>query len=294
MTRLCILSPDPAHSEYAAMWPAQRAILDSALAAGGLSADYLPWTGEDALGEYDLVMPLLAWGYHDAPADWLARIGRWAAAGVRLANPADVLGWNADKSYLVDFTLRGAPVVPTLLDPAAPADLADRARARFGDVPLIAKPTMSAGAHGVVLLQPGEPLPDRALGMPMLVQPMMESVRSEGEYSLFYFGGRFSHAILKMPKSGDFRVQAQHGGRDVAVPPPEAALAAAEAVLALVADPLLYARVDLVGGAAGNYLLMELELIEPQLFLERAADGGRAFAEAAAAWAVRSRAAQMA
>jgi len=279
MPALCILSPDPAHPEYAAMWPAQRAILDAALATAGIVPDYAPWTGNAALAGFDLVLPLLAWGYHDAPAAWLAQIDRWEGVGVRLANPAAVLRWNHEKTYLPALEARGAPVVPSVFAARAGPGLLEAARARFGEGPLVAKPSISAGAHGVVVLQPGEALPAGALGRPMLVQPLLPAIAAEGEYSLFWFGGAFSHAILKIPRAGDFRVQVQHGGREIPATPPAAAMAAAATVLALIDEPLLYARVDLVGDGAG-YVLMELELIEPQLFLEHAADGGAAFARA--------------
>jgi len=279
MPALCILSPDPAHPEYEAMWPAQRVLLDAALAPAGIVPTYRPWTGAAPAG-FDLVLPLLAWGYPDASARWLAAIDAWEAAGVPLANPATVLRWNSDKTYLLDFAARGAPVVPSVFAAAAGPDALAEARSRFGAGPLVAKPSISAGARGVVVIAPGDPLPVAALGKPLLLQPMLPAIASEGEYSLIWFGGIFSHAILKIPRAGDFRVQLQHGGREIPIVPPPAAMAAAQAVLARIEAPLLYARVDLVADGAGGYWLMELELIEPQLFLEHSPDAGRNFARA--------------
>jgi hypothetical protein len=109
---------------------------------------------------------------------------------------------------------------------------------------------------------------------------MMPAITSEGEYSLLYFGGQFSHAILKTPQNGDFRVQAQFGGTDVTVTPEQAALAVAAAALAATPEPVAYARVDMVRNGDGGFALMELELIEPYLWLDRAPDGGQAFVDA--------------
>ena len=285
--RLCLLLPDPVHCDDAEMLPEQMRILDAALARDGLSADYAPWTGATDLMDYDLVLPLLAWGYHDAPTLWRERLADWATAGVRLANPSSVLRWNADKAYLADFATRGGPVVPSVLTIAATPDDLTTARRRFGAVELIVKPTMSAGARGVIRLSPDAALPIDAIGQSLLIQPLMPAILREGEYSLFWFGGDFSHAILKVPGSDDFRVQTRYGGRNKAVHAPAAARSAAEQILALIDDPLAYARVDLVADGEGDYCLMELELIEPQLFLELAPDGGALFARAIRAAASR-------
>ena len=102
----------------------------------------------------------------------------------------------------------------------------------------------------------------------MLVQPYMPSIETEGETSLLYFGGRFSHAVNKRPVAGEFRIQEEFGGLYSPVPaPPADAVALAEEVLAAVGEPLLYARIDMVPDADGRWLLMEAELIEPDFYL---------------------------
>lgn len=275
--RICILAPDPADPDFSETWRPQADLLEAPLAAAGLAVAFRPWTAPGDLGGFDLVMPLLVWGYHGRAAEWAAFLDR--AAALPLANPRAILAGNTDKRYLLALADKGVPVVPTLFfERLAPADLA-AAGAHFGTAGLIAKPPVSAGAHGTYRLN-GSGAPAPALGRAMLVQPMMPAVVQEGEWSLFYFAGRFSHAILKTVANGDFRVQIQHGGSASAATAPVAARAAAEAVLAAIPEPLLYARVDLVADGKGGYLLMELELIEPQLFLEHAADKGAAFAAA--------------
>jgi glutathione synthase/RimK-type ligase-like ATP-grasp enzyme len=279
MTRLAILSP-------ARINPVLEQELDEqrhAFAALGLDYAAPHWTAPDLSG-YDLILPLMAWGYHQMPQDWAAALDRWEAARLPFANPVSVLRWNGDKAYLAALAAQGLPVVPTMMtDALTPDDLAV-ARDSFGTDDLVIKPPVSAGADGTHCLRSGQGAPAEALGERTLIQPMMASIASEGEVSLFYFGGAFSHAILKVPQAGDFRVQFQFGGREHRIAPPAAALATAKAVLASVAEPLLYARVDLVNDGAGRYLLMELELIEPALFLHHAEDGGKAFADAVRGW----------
>jgi glutathione synthase/RimK-type ligase-like ATP-grasp enzyme len=270
---------------YPTPWRPEYEDLSAAIAATGLAAEPVGW--EDyAPAAGDVVLPLFAWGYHQAPERWFAALDRWEAAGVRLFNPARVLRWNSDKRYLADLAGAGAPVVPTLFaDALADTDLA-AARARFGAGILVVKPVFSGGAHNTMLVEPDASLPPALLGEAMMIQPLMRSIATTGEHSLLLFDGTLSHALVKWPRAGDFRVQAQHGGMAEDLVAPDDALAAARAVLAalaactgLTAAPL-YARVDLIADDDGRWLLMELELIECSLFLDHAPDGGAAFARA--------------
>ncbi|HMS21307.1 MAG TPA: hypothetical protein PKC46_12285, partial [Sphingorhabdus sp.] len=150
---------------------------------------------------------------------------------------------------------------------------------------LVVKPPISGGADGTYLIGPSDPLPAEAVGQRMLVQPYLPAIAEDGEYSLFYFGGHYSHAISKHPAEGDFRVQEQFGGVERGIDAPEDAKVLAEAALAatdklLDCGQLTYARIDMVRDGEGAFRLMELELIEPSLFLHFAADEGAMFAEA--------------
>jgi glutathione synthase/RimK-type ligase-like ATP-grasp enzyme len=122
--------------------------------------------------------------------------------------------------------------------------------------------------------------PDNLPQGPVIVQPFLPAVGEEGEWSLFYFGGQFSHAVIKVARTGDFRVQPQFGGRVRQVMPSPETFDAAQAVLRAVDQDLVYARIDLIRCLDGDLRLMELELIEPNLFLEHAPDHGAAFADA--------------
>jgi glutathione synthase/RimK-type ligase-like ATP-grasp enzyme len=277
LSRIAILTPDPADAVKWGGLPGELYDRMAApLAGAGLDVRSEPWTlvEPEALAGYDLVLPLLVWGYHFDVARFRAAVGRWAEAGARLRNPAPVLTWNCDKRYLAVLAANGAPTIPTLfVNRLGPADL-ERAADAFGATSLVVKPQVSAAAWKTLRLAPGEPL-DGASEGPAMIQPFLPAIRDEGELSLFYFDRRFSHAVRKRPGAGDFRVQEQFGGVNEACDPPAEAIAAAEAVLAAVQEPLLYARVDLIRGLDGRFALIEIELIEPDLFLaydRRAAD----------------------
>jgi glutathione synthase/RimK-type ligase-like ATP-grasp enzyme len=197
-----------------------------------------------------------------------------------MVNPPQLLRWNSDKAYLAELGGKGIASVPTLeVDHLNEAALT-AAHAVLGSEQLVIKPPVSAAAFGTYRLGPGEPVPTEVHGQRMLVQPWLGAVVEEGEYSLILFGGRYSHCVAKRPKAGDFRVQPDHGGTTEPVALPDGALALAEAALAAAAAAATYARVDLIRGNDGALQLMELELIEPALFLHCVPEAKGHFAEA--------------
>jgi hypothetical protein len=117
-------------------------------------------------------------------------------------------------------------------------------------------------------------------GRPVMVQPFIAGIRDEGEFSMFYFDGDFSHAICKVPKPGDYRVQEERGAEILPVEPDDALLAAADRAMALIEPKPVYARGDFIRGKDGRFLVMELELIEPSLYLRMDADAPGRFARA--------------
>ena len=278
--RICILTPDPADPAFEGRWSEVRDRMVAPLAAEGARVESRPWVEEPTdLRPFDLVLPLVTWGYHRAHDQWVRRCREWRTLDVRILNPPSVLEWNADKLYLERLYELGAPVIPTVfVDRVAEADLAALA-GRFGSEVLIVKPQVSASAYQTLRVRPGDPLAGAPDGRAM-VQPYLDAVEGEGELSLIFFSGAFSHAIRKVAAPGDFRVQPEWGGRISAYDPPADVRAAAEAILAAVEEPLLYARVDMVRDASGRPMLMELELVEPDLYLQHDAAGGRTFVEA--------------
>jgi hypothetical protein len=275
--RVAILTPDAASEGYRTRWPDVLARNAAPLSEAGLQVEARDWVAASDLAEFDLVLPLLVWGYPFAPRAWGEAIDRWEAQGVRLHNPASVLRWNADKIYLERLAGRGAPVVPTRhVDRLTPDELESAARA-FGTDRLVAKPRISSTAWQTIRWSPGRPLDGGPEGA-ALVQPYLPEIERSGEVSLIFFGGAFSHAISKRPQPGDFRVQPEFDGIITAYRPAADEHDAAARILAAVEEPLLYARVDLVRGLHGQPQLIELELIEPDLYLGYDEGAGARFA----------------
>jgi hypothetical protein len=274
---LCLLIPEADYEVGRDEWMPEAALLERLFEERGVGVSLLPWTTDADLLGFALAIPLMAWGYHRDMKRWLGQLDHWGASGARLVNPLPVLRWNADKAYLLDFERRGVAIVPSRIAPALSSADLDAAWAAFGSERLVVKPVSSASSHHTFLLGPDDPLPAEVTGSRMLIQPLMEAIESEGEYSLFYLGGRYSHAIVKRPAAGEFRCQSQFGGRHVMTDPPAAAQALGDATLAAAGPDIAYARIDLIGDGAGGYALMEIELIEPYLYLDQAPDGGAGF-----------------
>lgn len=277
--QIAILTPDPADPARAGRWTEVFDRMAVPLRAAGATVDGPAWTEAGDLAGYNLVLPMTVWGYHRAGQGWIDAVSRWEAAGVPLRNPASVLRWNADKRYLGRLAERGAPVVATIyVDRITPGAMDDALRS-LGSERLVAKPQVSASAYRTLRWSPGDPLHDGPQGAAM-IQPYLPTIETNGEVSLFFLGGGYSHAVRKVPRAGDFRVQPDYDGVITPVDPAPDERAAADAALAAVEEPLLYARVDLVRELDGTPALIELELIEPDLYLGHAPDGGRAFVDA--------------
>ena len=245
-----------------------RALTDAGAEAAAVAWDdiHVDWAG------FDLVLIRSTWDYSwraEEFAAWAERVGKVT----RLANPAEVVRWNTDKRYLGDLAAAGVPVVPTrYLAPGNAAELPDGHE-------FVVKPTFGAGARFAARYTPGErETAVRQLarmheeGLTAMVQPYMAGIDVAGERALQFFGGRLLHASRKRavlsPGTAYDANKVAHPDLEPWTPTP-AELAVAERALAAVpgTPDLLYARVDLVDGDDGGPRLMELELVEPNLFL---------------------------
>lgn len=279
MIRVAVLTPDPADPSFHGRWREVFDRMARPLAAEGVEAVDVSWTADEDLSAFPLVLPMTVWGYHRAHDFWLARCEAWEVNRVPILNPASVLRWNSDKGYLGRLWDLGAPAIPTVyVDRPTAADVAHAAE-RFGADRLVVKPTVSAGAYRTILVSPGDRLEDGPQG-PALIQPFLPAVGKDGEVSLIFFDGRFSHAVRKVAKAGDFRVQPEYDSTVMAHAPAEDELDAAEAILNAVEERLLYARVDLVRDRQGRPALIELEAIEPDLYLGYDPEAAARFARA--------------
>lgn len=284
--RAAVLVPAP---DYREEWGWAYDVEAAALRAAGIEVEPLPWTEAGDLSAFDVVLPLVVWGYHLRFAEWLALLDRMAAPGApRMINPPELLRWNSDKAYLAELCETDVPTVPTeVVERLDEAEL-DRTREHFQCADLVVKPPVSASAYRTFRLGPDDPVPDSVRGCRMMVQPWLPAIVDQGEWSLIFFDGRLSHSVSKLPAAGEFRVQPEHGGIIALCDPPEGAEQIALAALAAAPAPALYARVDLVVGNCGSLQVMELELIEPAFFMAQAPDSAAMFAEAVLSAAKRS------
>lgn len=227
--------------------------------------------------QYEYAIIKSPWDYHDHIDQfysWLEQIKR---AEVKLLNPVDIVKWNSDKHYLREIAAAGLNVIPTLfLEKGTRPDIAGLfLQLKTGR--LIIKPCVSAGAKNTLNISSGtldiytEKIYEMLQEESFMAQPFMSEIL-EGEWSYLFFNGKFSHSLLKTPGKGDFRVQHYHGGTIRKTDPAEEQIAEAGRYVEQFAKNTLYARVDGVM-REGRLYLMELELIEPYLFLDTDARG---------------------
>jgi glutathione synthase/RimK-type ligase-like ATP-grasp enzyme len=245
----------------------------------GLDARWHVWDDPDVDWSQGLVAVRSTWDYESRREEFLD----WARSLPRMLNSAAVFAWNTDKSYLPQLGEAGVPVVPTVVVGQAAGLLG--AVAGFGHA--VVKPCVGAGGRGVVVLDgSSEEEPDFGDG-PWVVQPLVESVRTEGETSVFVLGGDVVSQAQKMPAVGEIRVHETYGGTTVATPlsdeAAELARRTVEATESLLGERLDYARVDQMRLADGTLAVSELEVTEPGLYLEVIPANAAAFADLVAA-----------
>ena len=248
-----------------------------AFAALGMAAELVRWREIGARArEYDAVLPLLVWDYFEGNEEaFLAQLAK-ADATTKVFNNFKCVQWNVRKSYLDELEKSGAPVIQTVvLERVTEAGIA-RAFETLGADKIVIKPQVGGGAWKQVLYTKGEPFPAKDTLPPAeaMVQAFLPSVVEEGEYSFLYFGGQFSHGLIKRAKKGDYRIQSIYGGTEESYTPTQAERDAARAVLDALDFTPLYARVDLLRGLDGKLKLIELEMVEPYLYMGHAEGEG--------------------
>lgn len=282
LTATCMLPGHPDEREDSWEHEAEYVPMEAACAALGIRLEAVVWDDPQLQpSDYDAFVIGTTWDYAEKPEQFL-RVLEQLSAAKPLFNSLDIVRWNLDKRYLVDLEQKGIQVVPTLWRSAADQPTIDVAFQELSCQEVVVKPQVGASAWRQVRVKQGDPLPP-AEELPLgacMIQPFLPAAVSEGEYSFLFFGGRFSHCALKRSAPGDYRVQSMYGGKEVIHEPSAAELAQAAAVLQAVEEPLLYARVDVMRGADGELLLMELELIEPYLYPEQGPRLGETFAAA--------------
>jgi glutathione synthase/RimK-type ligase-like ATP-grasp enzyme len=244
------------------------------LEAQGAAVEPVVWNdpGVD-WSTFDAVLMRSIWDYHEHYEDFLAWLARLDACGVPTINCTELLRWNSNKRYLLQLPPLGVDIVPTQIVQAG--DLVDAVLA-MRDHDVVIKPTVSASAWCTVRGRAGAAELRNAIAslppdLDYMLQPYVREIADEGEWSLLFFDGEYSHAVLKRPAANDYRVQREFGGSVEFTAPDDATIAAAQnaatAVKSLGYDDAVYARIDGVR-SGGSFLIMEVEMIEPFLFLE--------------------------
>jgi glutathione synthase/RimK-type ligase-like ATP-grasp enzyme len=239
----------------------------------GLSIERVIWNDPAAdWKSYDVAIIKSPWDYHEHITEFKQWLDHLESLNVKLLNPYEHVRWNMDKHYLGEIAASGLAVIPSFfLEKGDRLDL-NALTAHFNTEKLIIKPCISAGAKNTFILT-AQNLADYEaqingllLEEAFLAQPFMPEIHY-GEWSFLFFNGVYSHSLLKIPKDGDFRVQSYHGGSVNAQEGVDKHIQSAAAYVEQYAQGCLYARVDglIVNGELN---LMELELIEPYLFLD--------------------------
>jgi hypothetical protein len=245
--------------------------------------------------DYDVVVIRSCWDYQADITRFLQCLKTIEESRAILANSLPLVYWNIHKTYLKELAQQGITIVPSLWFERFKRAEVEGAFSHFACDELVIKPIVSANAdhtyrlNRAQLIQQQDELALIFAERPFMVQPFLHTVVTAGEYSLFYFAGHFSHCIVKQPKSGDFRVQEEHGGQMQLITADESMLTAGRHVMAALPAEALYARVDLVSLAASgsqtssadpNYALMEVELIEPSLYFNMDPQSPQRFVQA--------------
>ncbi|MGB5721138.1 MAG: hypothetical protein WBM34_10615 [Woeseiaceae bacterium] len=252
----------------------------------GWQVEEIPWRSDPDWNRYDAVYICTPWDYPEHSQQFLDVLKTIESSGALLINDLELVHWTLEKTYLRDVEQRGNEIVPSTwydnFESANPAGFfvehqTDR---------VVIKPVVGANAKDTFVLE--DPIDDATLrmlrqtyaGRAFLVQPFIENIQSEGEFSLFFFAGEYSHAIQKTPKTGDFRVQEEHGADIRPVSPTDTLLETASTLFSRIEPRPTYGRGDWVRDGNGRYLLMELELIEPSLYLRTDSGAAARFANA--------------
>ena len=239
----------------------------------GWDAEEISWRNESInWDDYNAVIVRSTWDYqkdHEKFLDVLEKINNSSA---HLENDLELMKWNMNKKYLFDLEQKGVKIVDTLWKSNFNLDEVENSFENFNSEEIIIKPNISANADNTFRLTKAKFVEIKNqlklifTNREFMMQPFMKNIIDEGEYSLFFFNGEFSHCVLKKPKEKDFRVQEEHGGKFKSIIPTEQQKTIGKNIIDKLAVLPLYGRTDLVRTADNDFALMELEAIEPSLY----------------------------
>jgi|WetSurMetagenome_2_1015567.scaffolds.fasta_scaffold01204_8 glutathione synthase/RimK-type ligase-like ATP-grasp enzyme len=239
----------------------------------GWDAEEISWRNEDVdWNDYAAVIVRSTWDYQNDSEKFLNVLVSINNSSAHLENDLELMKWNMNKNYLFDLEKKGVRIVNTIWETSFNPNNAYDYFNKLSSEEIIIKPNISANADNTFrlskekLIENMQKLEQVFAQRDFMVQPFMQNIVDEGEYSLFYFNGVFSHAVLKKPKENDFRVQEEHGGIFKSIDPTEQQKSIAEKIVNKLPVIPLYARTDLVRTKENDFALIELELIEPSLY----------------------------
>lgn len=248
-------------------------LLVEALLRRGHVADRPAWHDSSVVWpSYDILIIRSTWDYQYRLTEFLQWVAKIERLNIPLHNPPAVLRWNSSKSYLRDLSRKGVPIPATTWIENGREFKLSKILTENGWLQAVVKPMVGAGAFFTYQVSREDADQHEANDVPelrergALVQEFLPEIITDGEWSLLFFGNEFSHAVIKLPKAGDFRVQEHHGGSYQAAQPDPAIIHQARRVLIHAPAKLLYARVDGIV-RNGMFLLIELEAFEPWFFL---------------------------
>jgi glutathione synthase/RimK-type ligase-like ATP-grasp enzyme len=250
----------------------------------GIKARFVVWNDPRVdWAKFNSIVLRSCWDYHERPAEFARWIKRLALLDAPLWNKPELVLWNMNKHYLSDLSAKGISTAPTVWLACGTAVSLPEIMQQQGWDRAVVKPVISASAHRTWLVSVKEAVEKQSELARMLqdtgvmVQRFVEEITERGEWSFVFLNREFSHAVLKQPAPGDFRVQNEFGGFIRADKPAPEMIEQAAKIMASVEGPCLYARVDAID-TGHDLMLMELELIEPYLFLAEG-KGARRFAD---------------
>ncbi len=281
MKKVVLLTMDDAGS-----FEIYDSLLHAPLAELGWRAYDVSWRDPSInWNDFDSVIIRSPWDYQEHCEDFLQVLEKIENSTALLANNIDLVKWNINKRYLAELEQKQVELVPTIWGETLSSEQLHGAFAHFNTDRIIIKPCISAGAFDTFSLsrQQAEEQEKQLLALfntrDFMIQPFMQNIVDEGEYSIFFFNNQFSHCILKSPKENDFRVQEEYGGRLSQVNPEDRLVQASKKVLSAIPYPALYARLDFVRTDDG-FAIMEAELIEPSLYFNMDDQSAGRFAQA--------------
>lgn len=248
-------------------------VLSDILTEEGISTEIVPWSDPEVdWSRFSMLLIKSPWDYFDYYEEFLNWIQKISALDIPVLNSLEILIWNSNKKYLLEIEEKGFKVISGQLLPKGEPINWSGLQSKFGNEPYIIKPLVSGGAKNtfkIGLETKGEvkrKVDDLILSEGFLAQPFVPEIETVGEYSLIFFNSVFSHAVLKSPAKSDFRVQHYFGGTISVIEPSNQLLSSCQKFVDEFCQETLYVRVDGVL-IEGEFHLMELEMIEPYLFL---------------------------